>query len=345
MVQETSISKLSREEIISLLQTEDSDKTKQIFALADQIRLRYVGDEVHLRALIEFSNYCKRNCSYCGIRRGNSKLQRYRMAPDEIIDTAIQAGNLGYRTIVLQSGEDPWYKTDMLCHIIGSIKENVDVAITLCIGELPRTDYEKLRQAGADRYLLKFETSDTQLYERLHPEMDMTLENRLLCLTYLKELGYQVGSGNMVGLPGQSVESLADDVLLLEELEVEMAGIGPFIPHPDTPLSDFPAGRLDMVLKVLALTRIVTRITHLPATTAVGSIHPQGRQKALLCGANVIMPNVTPLKYRQYYEIYPNRICIKEEPADCYSCVKNIVMSLGRKISTDFGHGLRQQYV
>jgi len=328
--------RLTRADIIKWLR---ADEVTELLRSADKIRSDYCGDAVHIRGIIEFSNYCKRDCCYCGLRKSNKNITRYRMDEDQIIDAAIKAGELGYKTILLQSGEDDNYSTDFLAHIIKRIKTSVDCAVTLSIGEKSFAEYKQLRESGADRYLLRFETSDKNLFKKLKP--DSSYDNRLSCLDSLRNLGYQVGSGIMVGLPGQSAEILADDILLMDKLSLDMIGIGPFLPHHDTPLCDSNSGTLDLTLKVLALIRIIMPDTHLPATTAVGSINKNGRQKALKCGANVIMPNVTPAKYRKYYEIYPNKICINEKPSDCRLCIESMLKSLGREIAKDYGDSLR----
>lgn len=310
------------------------------FQKADELRKEICGDEVHRRGLIEFSNHCDRNCMYCGLRKDNQNLPRYRMTLDEIFESAVQAEKLGYKSVVLQSGEEDGYKIDDLCGLIRRIKKETDLAMTLSFGEKTREEYKCLKEAGADRYLLRFETSDRNLFRKLRP--DSSYDARMRCLRWLKELGYQVGSGCMIGLPGQTLEMLADDLILLRELDLDMIGVGPFIPHPNTPLRNARQGELDLVLKFVALVRLVTKNTHIPATTALGSIHPYGRQMALERGANVIMPNVTPQKYRQYYEIYPNKICITEKPSDCAGCVGSMIHSLGRKIAKNHGHSLKK---
>lgn len=326
---------LSKKKIVYLLSTEDNEEMEFLFSLADRIREKYVGQDIHLRGVIEFSNYCRNNCKYCGLRKDNMSLQRYRMEIQEIIECARYAESIGFKTIVLQSGEDMYYTSDKICKIIKEIKKASDVAITLCIGERNYDEYKEFKKAGADRYLLKHETVNKKLFEDLRP--NTKYEDRIKCLYNLKELGYQVGSGNIIGLPNQTIKDLADDILLLKELNVDMAGIGPFIPHPNTPLAECKAGTLSITLKFLAVARIVLKDAHLPATTAVGTVDPQGRQKALRCGANVIMPNVTPAKYRVHYQIYPNRICIYEDAGKCRSCVEGIVKALGREIGKDYG--------
>lgn len=327
---------LNAQDIRALLMASDPGEVAELFALADAVRAAYVGDEVHLRGIVEFSNFCIRNCLYCGLRRDNSNLQRYRMAPEEIVEAALDGARMGYKTIVLQSGDDFWYDARTLAEIIREIKRGAEVAVTLSVGERSRRDYAIMREAGADRYLLKHETADPALYSYLHP--GVTYEGKIARLRWLRELGYQIGSGNIVGLPGQTVDTLVMDLELLRELDVEMAGIGPFIPHKATPLGGFPAGSIELVLKVVAVARIIMPWAHIPATTAAGTIDPQGRQKALRAGANVVMPNITPARYRALYEIYPNKICVDEHPAKCRGCVETMILSLGRRVGSGFGH-------
>jgi biotin synthase len=331
---------LTKSEIIDLLKEQDQSIIEDLFQQADQVRKQYVGDAVHLRGLIEFSNYCKRDCLYCGLRRSNNNIVRYRMTIPEIYAAATEAKALGFQTLVLQSGEDPAYGIEILCEIVRGIKADFGFAVTLSLGERTCNDYKNLKEAGVDRYLLRFETTDSRLFAVLKPDSIYT--KRLKCLDWLKKLGYQVGSGNMVGLPGQSVESLADDILKFRELELDMVGLGPYICNPDTPLRGSANGTIDMVLRVLALTRFVTRNAHMPATTATGTIDPEGRQKALRCGANVLMPNVTPQKYREQYLIYPDKICIGEDPRVCRFCVEAMIAGLGRTISRDAGDSLKK---
>lgn len=326
---------LSKPEIITLLSLQDP---APLFAAADQVRRKFVGDEVYLRALIEFSNYCKNDCLYCGIRRSNIKAQRYRLSPQQIIKTAQNAAEYGYKTVVLQSGEDIHFNTDTLCHIIREIKK-LGMALTLSIGEKTREEYAAYRQAGADRYLLRIETTDKSLYERLDP--GMSWDNRVRCLHDLKDLGYEVGSGSLVGLPGQTVESLANDLLFFKSLPVDMAGIGPFIPHPHTPLAnESTAGHFELSLKMMAVMRLLLPDINIPATTAMETLHPQGRLLALQCGANVVMPNATEGEFRAKYELYPGKICTGDTPDKCRGCIQNKIESIGRTVNCSYGfHG------
>jgi len=326
---------LKKQEIVRFLLEHDRASLAALFKEADRTRKTYVGDDIHLRGLIEFSNYCAQDCAYCGLRRSNRTVKRYRMPYAQIFDACRHARGQGLKTIVLQSGEDRHYKIKDLCALIADIKK-LDVAITLSIGELTYSRYKQLKAAGADRYLLRFETSDPELYASLRP--GRSLAQRLRCLAWLKKLGYEVGSGVMVGLPGQTAGSIADDISLFKKLDLDMIGIGPFIPHPHTPLAKAAGGSLELVLKTVALTRIVTKNTNIPATTAVGTIDAQGRQKALRCGANILMPNMTPAQYRRFYEIYPDKICITENALKCAGCVGRMIRGLGRAPGSDFGY-------
>lgn len=323
---------LSREKIIEILK--DESQNDELFSLADKIRKEYVGDEVHLRGLIEFSNICKRTCKYCGLRCENKNLERYRIPPEDIIFYAQKAVDMGYKTLVLQSGEDEFYSRDIMCNIIEKIK-NFDVALTLGVGEKSYEDYKAYKDAGADRFLLRIETTDRNLYEKMHP--NMSFDNRLRCLRDLKTLGYEVGTGCLVGLPGQTVESLADDILFFKEIGADMIGVGPFISHPQTPLKDSENGNFNLALKVMALVRILLKDINIPATTAMETLNPNGRIIALQSGANVVMPNVTTTEYRAKYEIYPGKICINENPTQCRGCIEAKIKAIGRTISTNKG--------
>lgn len=326
-------------EIAELFTAEGGDQ-QALYDAADRVRCRRMGDGVHLRGIIEFSNICQSDCLYCGIRRSNETVQRYCMEPDEIVAAAEAAWHLGYGTVVLQSGEALALSSERLADVVRRIKAATPLAVTLSVGERSYAEYELWREAGADRYLMRHETADPALFADLRPRH--TLNERIQCLLDLRSLGYQIGSGFMVGLPGQTPDSLAADVDLLRDLQVEMAGIGPFIPSPGTPLAMDTGGTLDMTLKAVAITRLCLPNAHLPATTAVGSIHPRGRQLALHCGANVIMPNVTPQAYREQYQLYPNKICLKEEPRHCALCVTALVCGGGRHVAEGPGHSPHQ---
>lgn len=326
------MAKFTKQELIDILR--DDSQNDWLFSLADKVRRENVGDDVHLRGLIEFSNYCKRTCKYCGLRAANTKVDRYRISVDDIIKYAKIAVDMGYKTIVLQSGEDEFFTAEQVCKIIESIK-SLDVALTLSIGERSFEDYKAFKDAGADRYLIRIETTNKNLYEKMHP--NMSFENRLRCLKDLKKLGYEVGTGCLVGLPEQSIDSLAEDILFFKEIDADMVGIGPFIPHPQTPLAQAQTGSFTHALKVMALTRIMLPDINIPATTAMETLNPNGRIIALQSGANVVMPNVTTTEYRAKYEIYPNKICINEEPSQCRNCIEGKIKSIGRNISTSQG--------
>lgn len=332
---------LSHEEIVFLLGLEKPDEVGGLLALANEVREKHLGPDVHLRGIIEFSNHCVRRCVYCGLCYGNRELKRYRMHPHEILDTAAGAVEMGFRTIVLQSGEDFHYTNDMIAYLVAAVKK-MGAAVTLSLGDRPQAAYTSWKAAGADRYLLKFETSDTLLYRQLHPES--TLARRLKNLTYLRDLGYQLGSGNMVGLPGQTITSLANDILLMKELSLDMAGIGPFLPHPATPLGKARAGTMEMTLKVLAVTRLLLPRTHLPATTALGSVQEDGRRAGLLAGANVLMLNLTPVKYRALYDIYPAKAEATSKPQQLKEEAEKLVDELGRRVSSGYGHAVKIEY-
>lgn len=324
---------LNKDELVLLLKEDKFDK--EIFEAADRVRKKYVGDEVHLRGLIEFSNICKQNCLYCGLRRDNKNVERYRLSEEQIINFAKNARNLGYRTVVLQSGEDDYFNVDRMTRILRAIKE-LDLAITLSIGEKSYEEYKAYKEAGADRYLLRIETTDKGLYEKLDP--NMSHENRKRCLMDLKKLGYEVGTGCLVGLPGQTLESLADDILFFKEIDADMIGVGPFIPNPDTPLKDEKGGTFELSLKVMALTRLLLPDINIPATTAMETLNKNGRLIALQSGANVVMPNVTEGEYRKLYALYPGKICINDTPAHCFGCISGKINSIGRPISKDYGY-------
>lgn len=326
------MSEFSRNDIIEILK--DDSNNDWLFSLADKTREEYVGDEVHLRGLIEFSNICKRQCKYCGLRCEDKFIDRYRISKENIISYAEHAVNMGYKTIVLQSGEDEYYNTDLMCEIIAGIKK-LGVALTLSIGEKTYEEYKAFKEAGADRYLIRIETTDKTLYNQMHPNMDF--DNRVRCLEDLGRLGYEVGTGCLVGLPNQTIESLADDILFFKDINADMVGIGPFIPHPHTPLKDSATGSFTLALKVMALTRILLKDINIPATTAMETLNPNGRIIALQSGANVVMPNVTTTEYRAKYEIYPNKICINENPDKCKGCISAKIQSIGRSVSTSFG--------
>lgn len=325
------VHKVDKTDLIKLLTCEDASA---IYTAADRVRKKFVGDIVHLRGLIEFSSYCCRTCFYCGLRVANNKPKRYRMKAAEIIECAKYAVNSGLKTVVLQSGEDKFFEINDICKIVDEIKK-MDVAVTLSIGELQKHEYAALKDSGADRYLLRIETSNKQLYEKLHP--GMSYDNRTRCLYDLKELGYETGTGCLIGLPGQTIEMLADDLLFFKKLDTDMIGMGPFIPCLGTPLEFKPGGNSDVVLRMMALVRLLLPDINIPVTTALGVKDNDGYKKGLNCGANVIMPNVGKIEYRNLYSIYPG----KEEKTipdnNQIEYIKNIVIQEGREIGHDYG--------
>lgn len=323
---------LKKEDLISILK--DDSINELLFKFADNIRKQNVGDDIYLRGLIEFSNICKCNCKYCGLRKDNQKVERYRLTPEQIVQTAKTASEKGYKTVVLQSGEDSYFSTETLCEIIKDIKR-FDLALTLSIGEKTLEQYQAYKNAGADRYLLRIETTDKQLYEQMHP--NASFENRVQCLKNLKKLNYELGTGCLVGLPNQTIESLANDILFFKEIEADMIGIGPFIPHPDTPLKNNSSGNFELSLKVMALTRIILPTINIPATTAMETLNKNGRIKALQAGANVIMPNVTAREYLKKYEIYPDKNSLDGTHIQYKENLNEILKPIERQISSDYG--------
>ena len=325
--------------LVQRLKENDPAKVSALFAEADAVRREYMGDCVYLRGIIEFSNICARDCHYCGLRASNAKLSRYTLSRKEIMESVAVAKEFEIGTVVLQAGEGSPVPIKELCSIVTEIS-GMGMAVTLSAGELPFDDYKALREAGADRYLLKFETSNEKLYKKFRPWSE--LKDRLECIENLKKLGFQAGSGNLVGFPGQTDEDLADDILLCKELELDMVSISVFLPHPETPLKGVKKPVLEKMLKTLALARIVTLNTHMPATTAAGTMDPLGREKALQCGANVIMPNVSPSEFRKLYEIYPDKICTNEGTRDCYPCLTRRIESVGRTVGKGRGDSVRK---
>ena len=335
------MSELSKSEILDWLRETSASQLQELYARADAVRKQNVGDAVHLRGLIEISSHCMRQCMYCGLRRGNRSLERYRMSEKEILDCARQAEALGYGTVVMQAGEDPALTADWIADIVRWIKRETALAITLSLGERREQELQLWRSAGADRYLLRFETSDPDLFRTIHPRPSGA-PDRLTLLKRLKALGYEAGGGVMVGIPGQSYESLASDVLTFRALDLDMIGIGPYIAHVQTPLGSGalrpaidPAEQApateEMVYKMVALARIVCPTANIPSTTALATINKtHGRRRGLSVGANVVMPNLTPVRYRILYQIYPAKACIEESATDCNQCLRGQIRSLGR---------------
>ncbi|HVI40477.1 MAG TPA: [FeFe] hydrogenase H-cluster radical SAM maturase HydE [Anaerovoracaceae bacterium] len=328
---------LSKEEFVSLIENRTPELSEYLFEKARRIRQEHYGKAVYLRGLIEFTNYCKNDCYYCGIRRSNGHVSRYRLTKEQILACCEEGYGLGYRTFVLQGGEDGYYSGEVIVDIIKAIKARYpDCALTLSIGERSYESYQSFYEAGADRYLLRHETADPVHYSRLHPPA-LTLETRKRCLMDLKEIGYQVGSGFMVGSPGQTSEQLAEDLIFLHELQPQMVGIGPFIPHHDTPFASEQSGTAELTLFLLGLIRLMLPAVLLPATTALGTIDPMGREKGILAGANVVMPNLSPREVRDKYLLYDNKICTGDEAAECRYCIDGRISSIGYQVVVDRG--------
>ena len=332
---------MDRQEIIGWLREERESELARLWKRADETRQCYVGDEVHLRGLIEISNICRRNCHYCGLRADNHGLHRYRMTEEEIMACVAEAVAYGYGTVVMQAGEDEGISSDWMAVLIRQIRRETPLAVTLSLGERSESDLRLWREAGADRYLLRLETSNRALYERIRPSLPGRASDRPALLRQLAQMGYEIGSGVMIGIPGQTYTDLAADILLFKELDLDMIGVGPYIPHPETPLGrvitgfaeaadQVPATEL-MTYKVLALSRIVCPEANIPSTTALATVNlAQGRELGLSRGANVVMPNLTPVAYRSDYEIYPAKACIRETAGDCRACLTRRILSLGR---------------
>lgn len=319
---------LNREELLKLLEGMSKEDVDYLISKAHETRMKHYGNKVYPRGLIEFTNYCKNNCVYCGIRGLNKNADRYRLSLEEILSACEEGNRLGYKTFVLQGGEDTFFTDDKIVEIIKEIKNRFpDTAVTLSIGEKSYESYKRYYDAGADRYLLRHETATKELYEKLHP--GMSFENRRRCLRDLKDIGYQVGAGFMVGLPGQSNEDYVNDLLFLKKLEPEMVGIGPFIPQKDTPLANESRGTVETTVIMLAIVRLLLPEVLLPATTALGTIDPLGREKGLKAGANVVMPNLSPTEVRKKYALYDGKICTGDEAAECRMCIEGRIKRAG----------------
>lgn len=331
------ISAMTKRELTEIIDKYKKEPPEELLSAASDVRDRHYGRRVFARGLIEFTNYCGNNCYYCGIRCGNKNARRYRLTEEEILACCGEGYRLGFRTFVLQGGEDGYYTDNIVCNIIYSIKSKYpDCAVTLSIGEKPRESYKAYKDAGADRYLLRHETADNEHYTKLHPK-SMSLDNRKKCLYTLRGLGYQVGAGFMTGSPYQTSENLAEDLLFLKELQPHMAGIGPFIPHKDTPFAREKGGTLNLTLTMLALVRLMLPKVLLPSTTALGTIDPTGREKGFRAGANVVMPNLSPTNVRKDYSLYDNKICTGDEAAQCIMCLKKRIERAGYEM--DMGRG------
>lgn len=321
-------------EIVTLLSLKNPH---YLYEQADAVRARYMGNAVYLRGIVEFSNYCRKNCAYCGIRAGNRTVTRYRLDQQEIIDTCKRIEKAGQTTVVLQSGEDVFFTANILADLIKRIKQETRLAITLSVGERDEATYALWKAAGMDRFLLRFETSDRKLFSELHPDDDF--DERIACLRTLQKLGVQTGSGFLIGLPYETLEQLAEDILFCTQLNLDMIGCGPFIVHPKTPLKNFKNPfDPEVFFKTIAILRLLNPKAHIPATTAFDAIDPNGRNRLLTAGANVFMPNATPSQYRKHYLLYPNKPCVDETPGDCAACVIMRIQALGREIGKGPGH-------
>jgi len=328
---------LSKNQFIYLLSNYTQEDAEYLKSKARKIAVKYFDNKVYTRGLIEFSNYCKSDCYYCGIRRSNIHANRYRLTKEEILSCCKQGYELGFRTYVLQSGEDLSYSDEDIVDIVSSIKELYpDCAITLSIGEKSYESYLSYHNAGADRYLLRHETANAEHYKLLHPD-SLSLQKRKQCLMDLKTIGYQVGTGFMVGSPYQTMENLAEDLLFIKELSPQMIGIGPFLPHHDTPFADKEQGSYELTLFLIGILRLMMPNALIPATTALGTINPFGREQGILSGANVVMPNLSPVSVRKKYELYDNKICTGDEAAECKVCLDNRMKKVGYEIVSDRG--------
>lgn len=331
---------LAREDMRLLLETMTREDAEFLYENARQVREAHYGRDVFLRGLIEFTNYCKNDCLYCGIRRSNRNAQRYRLTGEEIVSCCDKGYLLGFRTFVLQGGEDPFFTNEMICGIVKEIRSrHPDCAVTLSIGERPRESYEAFFKAGAERYLLRHETIDPDHYRMLHPA-ELTIENRRRCLTDLREIGFQTGCGMMVGSPFQTWDHLLEDLYFMKEFSPHMIGIGPFIPHADTPFHDRPRGTLEDTLHLLSIIRLMHPRVLLPATTALGTIHPLGREMGIQAGANVVMPNLSPTGVRDKYMLYDGKICTGDEAAECRRCMELRMEKIGYHVAVARGDSL-----
>lgn len=328
---------LPEEQLRELLSNWSPEEEEYLYEQARQVRESVYGKDVYLRGLIEFSNYCRNDCYYCGIRRSNAHAERYRLTKEQILDCCSQGYDLGFRTFVLQGGEDGYFTDDRICSIVSEIKKRYpDCAVTLSIGEKSYESYKAFYDAGADRYLLRHETANCEHYRMLHP-LPLSGENRKQCLWNLKEIGYQVGCGMMVGSPGQKPEYIVEDLLFMHELQPHMIGIGPFIAHKDTPFADQTSGTLDDTLHLLGILRLMFHHALIPATTALGTIHPLGREKGILAGANVVMPNLSPVQVRGKYLLYDGKICTGDEAAECRMCMQRRIEKVGYQVKVARG--------
>ena len=328
---------LTKNELLDLVSNRTPERRELLRELAEKKRQEIYGKDVYIRGLIEFSNICKQNCLYCGIRCGNTNVERYRLTEEQILSCCHNGYKLGFRTFVMQGGEDPHFTDDVFVNIIRKIKESYpDCAVTLSLGERSYDSYKRLREAGADRYLLRHETADAEHYAKLHPK-DLTLETRMECLKNLKSLGYQTGCGFMVGSPYQTMEHIVKDLLFIKDFQPEMVGIGPFIPQKDTPFGDKPAGSVELTLYLLSIIRLMLPNVLLPATTALGTLQKGGREMGILAGANVVMPNLSPLDIRDKYSLYDNKLSIGAESVEGLNALRKSMNDIGYEVVTARG--------
>lgn len=329
---------LTKDDLAYLFEIKEQNELEHLFQRADEVRREHCGDDVHLRGIIEFSNFCEAHCLYCGLREDNFSIKRYRMTADEIIETARTINNIGIKTVVLQSGEDNYYDTDIISYIIYSIKQNSETTVTLSLGERGFDEYRAWKISGADRYMLKYETSNSKQYSIYHPQDN--LSERLSHLKYLKRVGYEIGTGNLIGLPDQSIEDLVNDLLLIKNLDMDLASFAPFVPAAFTPYQNKSAGNVILALKTIAIARILLKDANILSTTALDSIDPFGREKGLNAGANVVMLNFTPQPYRENYQIYKNKRGISEHPIHSAISLQQRIEAIGKKVSTSQGNSL-----
>ena len=328
---------LTDSELKALIETDDEETAKLLKQRADEVRQKSYGKKVFLRGLIEVSSYCRNDCLYCGIRRSNKDADRYRLSREDILSCCESGYELGFRTFVMQGGEDAYFTDDVMCTIISDIRKKYpDCAITLSLGERSRESYERMKEAGADRYLLRHEAASPELYSRLHPA-ELSLEHRKECLYTLRELGYQVGAGFMTGAPYQTTGHIIDDLRFLQDLQPQMIGIGPFVPHHCTPFAGEKGGTLELTMRLLGILRLMFPKVLLPATTALGTISPTGREQGLKTGCNVVMPNLSPVSVRKKYDLYDNKICTGEEAAECRMCLQRRIESAGYEVAAERG--------
>ena len=328
---------INLEQLKAIIAAPEGDDTAYLYACARVACDQVYGKQVFMRGLIEISNHCKNDCLYCGIRRSQTGVRRYRLTPDESLQCCQTGYELGFRTFVVQGGEDGWFTDEVVCNIVSAIRSRfADCAITLSLGERSRESYRLMREAGADRYLLRHETASADHYRSLHPA-EMSFDNRIRCLRDLRELGYQTGCGFMVGSPGQTAETLLEDLQFIRRFEPQMVGIGPFIPASGTPFEHHKAGSVELTLRLLAIIRLLQPTVLLPSTTALGTMHPRGRERGILAGANVVMPNLSPKAHRKDYSLYDNKLCTGDEAAECRVCLDRRIRTTGCQLVVDRG--------